>query len=95
MTNNENTKRVSIRKGGIVDGEQYYILGVNGLSDHGDSAAFTEESVRDDECRLKVHPENAETTPEQFCELFGHKHSYWNSVLPWRDNTCLRCGENE
>jgi hypothetical protein len=43
----EDSKRVSMRKGGEVDGEQYYIVGLYGLSENGDSVAFTEESVRD------------------------------------------------
>jgi hypothetical protein len=55
----EDGKRVSIREGGVVDGKQYYVIGLYGLSKHGDSAAFTEEEVEDflDEARRVVDGE--------------------------------------
>lgn len=40
-------RRAFIRKGGVVDGEQYYVLCVDNTTEFGDSAAFTKETIED------------------------------------------------
>jgi hypothetical protein len=38
---------IGIREGGVVDGEQYYVVSVSNTAEHGDSIAITGEQLKE------------------------------------------------
>lgn len=45
-------------------------------------------------CGVKIHPDNADTTPKEFCGLFGHETKLLNRLNPLKATVCVRCEQS-